>query len=179
MKEEILALADERLQGLFRQADSEDLVGYLLVDLSIDRWTQGSILPIHRRGASRSLFQGKPEEGFSAIAPHLMALDMLTDEEWQKIMTQDIELAAFSWLWIDETARDDLFSHLQKQLDMRLSDGGVALLRYYDPRVFTKLMRLLDEGQRQTLFGPIRYWSVCIMNERQVFQPTDAMQEAI
>ncbi|WP_353980131.1 DUF4123 domain-containing protein [Salinicola endophyticus] len=81
-------------------------------------------------------------------------------------------------LWVDESAKNDLFAHMQKQLDMRLPDGGLALLRYYDPRVFTKLMQLLDEDQRYTLFGPIRYWSVRVMNERQVFRPAGETQGA-
>ncbi|WFF41630.1 DUF4123 domain-containing protein [Salinicola endophyticus] len=178
MKDVHLKLADERLQRLIKQTDEEALIGYLLVDLSIDRRTQNTVLPIHRRGGSRSLFQNTPEQGFSAIAPHLVPLNGLRDAELATLIEQDRELAAFSWLWVDESAENDLCPHLQKQLDMRLPDGGLALLRYYDPRVFTKLMQLLDEEQRHTLLGPIRYWSVRVMNERQVFQPAGEVQEA-
>ncbi|WP_110644126.1 DUF4123 domain-containing protein [Salinicola sp. CPA57] len=179
MKDAHLTLADERLQRLFEQADDEKLVGYLLVDLSIDRRTQNTVLPIHRRGASRSLFQNTPEQGFSAIAPHLVPLNGLRDAECATLIEQDTEVAAFSWLWVDESATNDLFAHLQKQLDMRLPDGGLALLRYYDPRVFTRLMQLLDDEQRKTLFGPIRYWSVRVTEERQVFQPSDDAEDML
>ncbi|MDH4571512.1 DUF4123 domain-containing protein [Salinicola acroporae] len=178
MNDVSLEKADARLQHLFEQADAEALIGYLLIDLSIDRRTQNTVLPIHRRGGSRSLFQNTPEQGFSAIAPHLVPLNGLRDAELATLIEQDREMAAFSWLWVDEGAKNDLFPHLQKQLDMRLPDGGLALLRYYDPRVFTRLMQLLDEDQRQTLFGPIRYWSIRVMNERQVFRSAGETQEA-
>lgn len=55
-----------------------------------------------------------------------------------------------------------LAAHLKDRLLIRLAGKkkGKALLRYYDPRVFTQLQWMLSAYQLKALFGPIAHWSV-------------------
>lgn len=152
--------ADPVLLRRLALAHREQLECYLLVDLSISAATQRLILGLHQQHRTRSLFQATPEEGFAHIAPHLIRWDDLYPPEQDEAICLDQNVPVFSWLWVEEKDSAALYRHLKSQLDMRLPDGGLALLRYYDPRVWLKLMKLLNDGQKEHLLGPVRYWSV-------------------
>ena len=47
---------------------------------------------------------------------------------------------------------------LQSKLNSRLPDGKVALLRFWDPRVFVPLFNALDTAGRQAYFGDVTEW---------------------
>ncbi len=46
-----------------------------------------------------------------------------------------------------------LLKHLQTLAIAEMPDGDLALLRFFDPRVFPRLMSALDEGQRRQFFA--------------------------
>ncbi|ALM52431.1 DUF4123 domain-containing protein [Halomonas huangheensis] len=161
--------ADPRLIRLLSQANAEQLDGYLLVDLSISPLTQRLILRLHEQQRTLSLFQGTPEEGFSHIAPHLIRWGDLSATERNQVIDLDQQVPAFAWLWTSNEETPSPFSHLKSQMDMRLPNGDLAMLRYYDPHVWMKLMDILDEEQKKELIGPVQYWSVNVGQQRHVF----------
>lgn len=168
MHKEVFTLMDQPLRNLFDKASSQKWRGYLLADLSVDRRAQSLLFPVYQRGASDSLFRTTPEEVFPFIAPHLVPVESLAFNEWKMVLQQESEIPAFSWLW-SKDGDTDLMDHLRKQLNMQLTDGGLALLRYYDPRVLERLMRSLNESQIAELMGPIQCWSLLSPGTRQTF----------
>ena len=53
---------------------------------------------------------------------------------------------------------ETVFAHLQSFLDLRLSNGASALFRFWDPRVFKRLQRVLTPEQSQSLMAPFSDW---------------------
>ena len=49
--------------------------------------------------------------------------------------------------------------HLTDRLMMHSPRGGKDFLRYYSPRIFLQLARILTPEQRRTLYGPIQVWT--------------------
>lgn len=160
--------ADPLLLKMLAKAEAEQLDGYVLVDMSISSSTQRFVMDLHRQKRTRSLFQATPEGAFVHIAPHLMAWNDLAASERDLIITLDQQTHAFSWLWVDTDGARTLYRHLKAQLDMRLPDGSLALLRYYDPTVWQRLMDLLTPEQITALMGPVHYWSVRLSDQRQL-----------
>jgi Domain of unknown function (DUF4123) len=62
-----------------------------------------------------------------------------------------------SWL-IASVPFDGLVQLLRLKLDVRLPDGGVGLLRFYDPRVLYGLATTLTPAQRAEFFDHIHEW---------------------
>jgi hypothetical protein len=50
-------------------------------------------------------------------------------------------------------------AHLTARLVLHSPRGGKDLLRYYDPRVFPHLVRILTPEQLRALYGPIQAWT--------------------
>lgn len=65
----------------------------------------------------------------------------------------------FSALLVTDADTSDLTAHLSRRLGIRTPDGGSALLRYFDPRVFRHLDWLLTNAQMKLLMGRITRWS--------------------
>ncbi|MBY6207209.1 MULTISPECIES: DUF4123 domain-containing protein [Halomonas] len=161
--------ADVLLLKMLAEAHVEALIGYVLVDMSISSSTQRFVLNLHDQKRTRSLFQATPEGAFVHIAPHLIAWNDLTATERDYLIALDQHTPALSWLWVDTDGTRTLYRHLKAQLDMQLPDGGLALLRYYDPCVWQRLMHLLTPEQITTLMGPVHYWGIRLNDQRKLF----------
>ncbi|MBS8268881.1 DUF4123 domain-containing protein [Halomonas litopenaei] len=161
--------ADPLLLKMLAKAEAEQLDGHVLVDLSISAKTQSFVLGLHDRRKTRSLFQATPEQGYSHIAPHLIAWSALCATERDQLIDLDKRVPALSWLWSTQEGTVTLYRHLKAQLDMRLPDGALALLRYYDPTVWRRLVNLLTPDQITALFGPISYWSILLDHQRKLY----------
>jgi hypothetical protein len=55
--------------------------------------------------------------------------------------------------------------HLTKRLILHSPRGGKDLLRYYDPRVFQNLPRILKPEQLRALYGPVTAWTFRFQDE--------------
>ena len=161
--------ADPLLLKMLAKAEAEQLDGHVLGDLAISAKTQSFVLGLHDRRKTRSLFQATPEQAFTHIAPHLIAWSALCATERDQLIDLDQRVPALSWLWSTQEGTVTLYRHLKAQLDMRLPDGALALLRYYDPTVWRRLMNLLTAEQITALMGPVHYWSVRLDCRRQLF----------
>jgi len=74
-----------------------------------------------------------------------------------------------------EAGRDHLASHLRHVRYFCPNSHEQFFLRYADTRVFINLMQILDNAQKQALFGPLSAWSV---NDREG-NPTHHVQPGV
>lgn len=58
-------------------------------------------------------------------------------------------------------------SHLANRLILHSPRGGKDFLRYYSPRVFPQLVRVLSPEQLRALYGPIQIWTFPFQQEWQ------------
>jgi hypothetical protein len=75
------------------------------------------------------------------------------------------QVPSVTWL-ISETDLHGLAQLLQLQLDARLPDGRIALVRFWDPRVLAELVNVLSPKQRETFFAHIHEWHLLRNGER-------------
>lgn len=111
----------------------------------------------------RSLFERQPEAEHAHAAPWLMALPVETQQRdlmsWLGLIERCYP--CLSWL-ASEAPFDPLFGHLEAQLDAEMPDTGPALLRFFDPRVWVRLQRILNPDQALALMGPVLEWQVTL-----------------
>lgn len=130
---------------------------FLIIDAAVERGVQGTLDRLAEPLTYRSLFAGTPEASHSAIGPWLV-LDSGSEHLHHWVRT--IERTSPSALTFLTSSQpfERVYAHLRQLLNLELSDGTIALLRYYDPRVMSLLQRILSEEQVDTLMGPFEEW---------------------
>lgn len=106
----------------------------------------------------RRMFEGTPDEGLSSVEPLL--LDALHPDApgimpW--LTKYHTSYPMVLWLACPRSI-DDVHKLLRPRLKADLPNGPDALLRFYDPRVFAKLMQVLQPDQKALFFGVARQW---------------------
>lgn len=104
-----------------------------------------------------SLFDGTPDEPLAHAGPWLIDTEIAGSDCIADLASLESEPPAVSWLIASQDLRG-LAQLLQLNLDMRLPDGRVALLRFWDPRVLASLAEVLTSEQRQGFFGHVHEW---------------------
>jgi len=64
-----------------------------------------------------------------------------------------------------DTTPERLGAHLTNRLILHSPRDGIDLLRYYDPRVFQNLERILTPKQLRALYGPVTEWTFRFQEE--------------
>jgi hypothetical protein len=107
-------------------------------------------------------------------------LPLKADAPYMGWLVENIEAARagkeeylFSCLLVaPETPPDAMMGHLKKHVVFD-SPQGLAILRYYDGRVFPHLLRMLDIYSLGGLFGPIKTWTFRLLDEWISVQPPE------
>ena len=107
-----------------------------------------------------SLFNETPEHALVEIAPLLVALDEVSSATVSLLLKLSQRSPCLSW-FCSELDASALANHLKRFHTVRLQDGGTLLLRWYDTRVQSSLMDILDESQRSEFFCGIERWAYC------------------
>lgn len=103
-----------------------------------------------------ALFEGTPDAALASAGPWLV--DAAEDEELRThLIAAEANAPCVSWL-LAEVPLHGLIQLLQLKLDVKLPDGTMALLRFYDPRVLKSLALTLTPEQREAFFGHIVEW---------------------
>lgn len=102
-----------------------------------------------------ALFEGTPDAALASAGPWLV--DAAEEEELCGFLLATQSVPYVSWL-MAEAPLHGLAQLLQLKLDAKLPDGGVALLRFYDPRVLKGLAVMLTPAQRREFFEHIVEW---------------------
>ncbi|WPC05266.1 DUF4123 domain-containing protein [Pseudomonas benzenivorans] len=119
-----------------RAADEQQAI-YALLDGAQDSKLLQHIWTAHPDPQAQSLFLHTPRAELSEQGPWLLHLD---DEPalWQELLAQ-LEQRPLGILIASPAPLAELAQHLRHLLDARLADGGLALMRYYDPQVMVGL----------------------------------------
>lgn len=114
----------------------------------------------------RSLFAGEPEAAHASAAPWLIELP--TGAVQQPIhhwMTRQGQHPAGVTTLASSVPFELLFQHLQRQLDVVLPNGSLALMRFYDPRAWLRYCDVLTPRQQYDLLGPVLEWQVTVQGQ--------------
>ena len=93
-------------------------------------------------------------------------------ELFEQSHIQDQQLPVVTFLHSDMD-KNRLQIHWMKQLLIRLPQGGNALLRSYDPRVFIQLQWILQPEKIKELFGPVTRWTIYQDGNWRSFHPPE------
>lgn len=109
-----------------------------------------------------SLFSGSKEESALEVAPLLI----LAGANGRVVLSR----AIFSWIGergtytstvmmlVSPTGLEPLQGQLSARLDVLLSEGMEAMLRFFDPRVFESLVAVMTEQQAEDFLGIASAW---------------------
>lgn len=132
---------------------------YLIVDCAV-RNDAARTLRFHAQDLPhRSLFHGQPEEPHADAGPWLVQVDgSSTLHGWLNALEGTGQCVPCVSYLTSADGFEAVFAHLQSFLDLRLTDGSSALLRYWDPRVVNRLQRVLTQEQFGALLAPFTEW---------------------
>ena len=117
------------------------------------------------RNGFASLFHGTPDSALAHAGPWLVDVETVGDGVTADLARLERETPSVTWL-ISEADQHGLAQLLQLQLDARLPDGRIALVRFWDPRVLAELVNVLNQEQRETFFAHIHEWHLLRNGER-------------
>lgn len=130
------------------------LLLYALVDGLVFEQVHEEPMPQHAGCAA--LFAGTEDAALAAAGPWLVDAALQPDL-CERLRAQEASVPLVSWL-IAGVPFDGLVQLLRLKLDVRLPDGSIGLLRYYDPRVLHSLATTLTGPQREDFSGYIHEW---------------------
>ncbi|WP_175545572.1 DUF4123 domain-containing protein [Chitinimonas taiwanensis] len=140
------------------------LVDSLCIDESYPSFLRGK--PITLSGLERESHLLPRLVDLKSLSPHekLQLLNMLDE---RCLLDETPPICTFFEAEVETKAMEN-----QLATRLLLHDGyGKYLLRFYDPRVWIQLLRLLDSGQKKAIFGSIASWTVCMnghwLNEKK------------
>lgn len=120
---------------------------------------------ITRQAAFYSLFDGTPDEPLAHAGPWLIDAVRAGEAFVEDLADLEQKAPAVSWL-ITSQDPQGLSQLLQLNLNTRMPDGRIAMLRFWDPRVLVNLAEVLSTAQRQEFFGHIHEWHVLHKGKR-------------
>ncbi len=112
---------------------------------------------LEARPGLAALFHGTADAALAHAGPWLVDVEEAGEAFVGDLAQLEREAPAVTWL-IAEADLSGLKQLLQLQLDARLPDGRVALVRFWDPRVLASLVDVLDARQREAFFAYIHEW---------------------
>jgi hypothetical protein len=103
-----------------------------------------------------SLYRGRAEEEWYAIAPYLFRVDppileWIAAELWSK---------PWGIFALADVSLDDLRLHFRRFLTVEAPNGESWYFRFYDPRVLPKFLATCTEGELTEFLGPVRAFAV-------------------
>lgn len=104
------------------------------------------------------LFKGTPEEELKDVEPLLIdVLNIQSPHDVSWLLEKEKTAPMLLW-FVSDVPMSELTMHLRRLLSADLPGAPNALLRFYDPRVFKKLMLVLDLDQRKNFFEKYSQW---------------------
>ncbi len=138
---------------------------YAIVDASAYADTPKALAWYAQDLPHRSLFARQPEVASAAVGPWLLQLPAHVHTQvdgWLRAL--ELNKPVVAWL-TSEAEFEVVFQHLEACLDLRRPSGKLALLRYWDGRVFLRLQRAFTLQQRRQLMGPLLQWHFQMLGE--------------
>lgn len=120
-----------------------------------------------------ALFHGTPDGALAHAGPWLADTEQAGEAFTADLARLEREAPSVTWLISGADLRG-LAQLLQLQLDARLPDGRIAMVRFWDPRVLAGLAGVLSAPQRETFFAHIHEWHLLHNGQRAHIGRTDA-----
>ncbi|AWH54018.1 hypothetical protein C1924_12920 [Stenotrophomonas sp. ESTM1D_MKCIP4_1] len=139
---------------------------YVIVDAAAYADTPKALAWYAQDLPHRALLARQPEAAHASVGPWLLQLPAQAHTQvdgWLRALEQDRPVVA--WLRSD-AGFEAVYQHLETCLDLRRPNGNLALLRYWDGRVFLRLQAAFTLQQRRQLMGPLRQWRFQMLGER-------------
>ncbi len=131
---------------------------YALIDgLLFAHAARGS--PPQRSQAAIALFDGTPDASLADAGPWLLDWERASANVRRALTAMAGSSIGVSWL-ISAYPIESLADELRRRLDVRLPDGRMALLRFYDARIMADMASLMELTQRMQFFVPTFDWLV-------------------
>ena len=106
----------------------------------------------------KSLFEGTPDAGLSNVEPVLLdVLNPLVPNLMAWLLAREIDRPMVLWL-ASSLPLASLQDHLKTVLTVNLPGAPDSVLRFYDPRVFKKLMAVTTPEQKAIFFTHAAAW---------------------
>ena len=136
---------------------------YLLVDCAVRPDAARTLRFYAEDLPHKSLFQNQPEEKHLDSGPWLVQVDTNHSMHgWLNALEGTGDRVPCVSHLATEWGFEATFNHLQSLLEMQLSDGAAALLRFYDPRVMKRLHRILTPEQLDSVLAPFDEWKTTL-----------------
>ncbi|MBR8305265.1 DUF4123 domain-containing protein [Burkholderia cenocepacia] len=131
---------------------------YALVDGLLYADAAGGSSP-QRSQSAIAVFDGTQDASLADAGPWLFAYDAAAGNIRRTLSTMASSPTGVSWL-ISAYPIESLADELRSRLDVRLPDGSIALLRFYDARIMADMASLMEFTQRMQFFVPTFDWLV-------------------
>ncbi|ULJ64497.1 DUF4123 domain-containing protein [Wielerella bovis] len=142
---------------------------YLLCNLGgFGRGVKALLNPL-KNNEQCSLFFGLPEDDYHQIRPMIFKIElpsqMLIVQNILQVAKYEDKLQYFVLIESQYMSVGDLQTHLKKFLHGQLKSGRTALVRFYDPVVFTQLEYIWPFDEQKIFWQPLDAWHLWNDNE--------------
>jgi hypothetical protein len=134
---------------------STEVTLFALVDgLQYERFSGDEL--VFQQNITMPLFEGYLDSRIAFAGPWIIRMDgkMAIRES---LFALEAALPSVSWI-VSTSTLPELVAHFQKNMNIVLPNGRVALLRFQDPRVQFRLGAMLDEQQHRELTYLTKEW---------------------
>lgn len=131
---------------------------YALVD-GLLYTSAGDTSPLARSNGAIALFDYTPDASLADAGPWLIDYEIAHPQIRASLAMHAAGATGVSWL-VSAYSFGALAGELRERLDVRLPDGRVALLRFYDARVMPDMAKLFELTQRVQFFSSTYDWLV-------------------
>lgn len=135
---------------------------FALIDgLQYERFTGEEL--VFKRDMAVPLFDTWPDSRIAFAGPWVISMNEAMEIR-EKLCALESALPSVSWI-LSSSTLTELVAHFQKNMNVGLTDGRVALLRFQDPRVQVRLGAMLNSQQHRELTHLIKEWTTTV-NEK-------------
>ncbi|EFR2061328.1 DUF4123 domain-containing protein [Salmonella enterica] len=132
---------------------------FALVDgLQYERFTGEEL--VFKRDMAVPLFDTWPDSRIAFAGPWIISMNEVMETR-EKLCALESALPSVSWI-LSSSTLTELVAHFQKNLNVGLPDGRIALLRFQDPRVQVRLGTMLNSQQHRELTHLTKEWTTMV-----------------
>lgn len=137
------------------QSESDKIKIYALVDgAQYDRFCK---IELFKRNGVMPLFDSWEDRRVAFAGPWLLDFECIDNDLFFTLSNLELKYPSVSWI-LSSLSFNYLFIHLKNNLEVIMPNNQVAMLRYYDPRIFIFLSEILTNAQLGVFLTSIIKW---------------------
>ena len=146
------------------------MVDYFLLDLAFDSQALRDLYEAQPRPDYELIYRGTPFQNVMLEGPVLVRP---VDHEDRELLERKVAGEKAIAIRAPGVAMADLSEHLRRWLQVKTPEGGIAVFRFADPRLFPAIRNVLEPHERNLLLGPARAFSGVHEGEQWQLTPDD------